>query len=146
MFSSLLLLLLAAACDCGGAPDDPPGDYALPDLSGLPEDLRTDPLVSNDGGLPVTFDEGKADAITAWADCAAVLAACLEARDGAFDACVGGVPTCATNEPWYEDTPCCPSACVDAYQAARAGGTTSFDAFVEVFAIDPGCVPGLEAE
>jgi hypothetical protein len=138
-----LPLLAVSACECGHTPADP-GDYALPDLADLPEDLTAEPLVSNDGGLPVRFEAGRADAVTAWADCAAILTACLEARGGAFDACVGGVPTCTTAEPWTEDSACCPSACVGGYQAARDAGGSEFDAFIDTFAIAPDCMPGLE--
>lgn len=145
--SSIFLLLLAIpACDVEKNDTDPGGSagpYDLPSLDDMPEELTNGPISAPDGGMPVVYDPDLSDAITAWADCAAMLGQCLDSTAGDFDACVAGVPTCATATPWTEGDPCCPSACASAYQSARTGGATGFDAFIQVFALEPDCMPGL---
>jgi hypothetical protein len=149
MRSLLVTAFLLVPSGCHDGKDDtdpatPSGPYDLPSLTGMPEELTSGPITAPDGGMPVEYDPDLADAITAWADCAGMLGQCLDSTSGDFDTCVAGVPTCTGATPWEEDSPCCAEACVSAYQAARTGGASDFDAFIQVFAIDPACMPGLE--
>ena len=128
-----------------GVGTDLPDEYSLPDASTLPPELSDSTLPVADGGLPLVYQADRADAITAWADCAGMMSACLQATSGDFDTCVTGVPHCGTERPWEESSPCCATACVTAYDGLRAKGTAAFDAYVQVFALELSCMPGLGA-
>ena len=39
-----------------------------------------------------------------------------------LDGCIDKVPRCTTETPWLEETPCCATACVLAYQEERRLG------------------------
>lgn len=157
MIRVVLFLLALGGCNTSRDPaskDDPletgstgelPEEYTLPDASALPAELTTATITSPDGGLPLVYQADKADAVTAWADCAAMISVCLHASAGDFDGCVAGVPTCATETPWEEPSACCPAACVSDYQALRAKKRAPFDSYARVFALDRTCMPGLEA-
>ena len=143
MFVHLSLLALVG-CDGASTPTPPvTTEPVVPDLSTIPAEYREEPLVGTHGGADLSYDGALADPVTAYADCSALVLACLEGGKD-FDACVPATPSCATTEPWTE-APCCPSACKDAYTTARGSGGDAFDAFMAVFVTDGSCFPGLEA-
>ncbi len=120
------------------APDAAVGDPFHPDL-GVLGDAGLLPLP--DGGR-LEIDPAQRDPVTAYGFCAQLVLDCSRAR-GEDPDCVRGVRRCATDEPWNEDEPCCPAACVDAYDQLRDAGVGHVEAMLHVFAEDRSCFPGL---
>lgn len=134
-------MLVLGAC---AGPDEVKSTPVAPlDLSTIPEEFRESPIPAQHGGVDLSYDATLADPVTAYADCSALVLACIENGAADFDACVPATTTCATTEPWREGA-CCPSACKDAFSAARGKGEVGFDAFMAVFVTDTSCFPGLE--
>lgn len=147
---ALALLILTA---CGK--DDPKGagpgtdtDVVLPGeldeswVDTLPEGLK-DPPENAHGGLDLAFDPTLRDAVTAYADCGAWMSGCLKDTSGDFAGCIDVVPICQTEEPWNEGD-CCPAACQADFRAAVGQGTDPADAYMDIFALDRTCFPGLQ--
>ncbi len=114
-----------------------------PDLSSIPAEYRESPIPNEHGGVDLSYDATLADPVTAYADCSALVLACMEGASPDFDACISATPTCASSEPWKESS-CCPAACKEGYSTARGKGEVGFDAFMAVFVTDTSCFPGLE--
>lgn len=140
MRSGFYLLVMAA---CAREEAASPSPVAPLDLSTIPEEYREAPIPAQHGGVDLSYDATLADPVTAYADCSALVLACVDSGSSDFDACVPATTTCASAEPWKEEA-CCPAACKDAYAAARGKGEVGFDAFMAVFVTDTSCFPGLE--
>ncbi len=145
------LLLAFLGCptptDAPPDPDKPTPAEVLPGppddawMADVPEELGEMPLV--DGLLGLVFDGTQRDGITVYADCSATLAQCLEDSKGDFAGCVDRAPVCQTESPWDEGV-CCPRACGETFRASVAGGATAHDAWLDTFAGDLSCFPGVE--
>ncbi|MCB9761198.1 MAG: hypothetical protein H6739_15260 [Alphaproteobacteria bacterium] len=147
---SLLILLIA----CNGKAPDPAtetGPDRVPDppddgwMAQVPDAAWAETTPAAHGGTSTHFDPELRDAVTAYADCGAELAACLETTQGDFAACMGSVPICQTDTPWTEG-PCCPAACEDAFNEKVAAGMSAFDAYARTIVLEPDCFPGLDEE
>ena len=73
------------------------------------------------------------------------LAVFCEGPGRSLDACMISTPRCTTATPWTESSPCCPAACIDAYETARRAGYRPFPALEHVLYEQPDCVPGANA-
>lgn len=145
----LIITLLACPQDKAPTPPDtqpldrtpePPSDAWLAEV---PQEYLDGVAPSEHGGYTMRLDPDRADAVTAYGDCGAILQACLGERAGDFATCVHTVALCQTDTPW-EEGPCCPAACEARFDALVAGGASAFDAYVTTFALEPSCFPGLE--
>lgn len=137
----LFIFLALTACDSAAEPGPTaPAGTTPPDLGSIPAELRNAPIPATHGGVDLHYGEATADAVTAYADCSALVLACMEEGGADFGVCVDGTPTCASATPWTEAS-CCPKACKDAFHAK---GGDPYDAFMNVFVEAPTCFPGLE--
>jgi hypothetical protein len=91
------------------------------------------------------YDPTVRDPITAVATCADLITYCYAPGQRSLDVCIHAVPSCGSPQPWNETVPCCPSACRDAYDAARHAGTASLAAYDRVYLAQPDCFPGVSA-
>jgi len=133
-------------------PDGGPSTY--PQLPGASFDTLVQALPKNAAGEPVlltvdgdalTVGPRRIDAVGAAASCRDLKSSCHDVS-GDADACVATVPRCTSSTPWTEAAPCCPSACVDAYQQQRRLGATPIEANRAVFGSTHECFPGLQAQ
>jgi hypothetical protein len=141
--TAVAAIALPAACTLPTHIDLP----GLPsvDLGALPRLPSTDHLTLIEiAGSRLDLDPSQNDALTALGSCADLVSYCASPTR-ALDACVDGARACATDTPWREHEPCCPSACRDAYHRARAGGATPAAAFRAVWFDQPDCFPGARA-
>lgn len=115
---------------------------ARPDFSMFPRDDAGRPVLISVPGAELRVDESLRDPMFTLATCGALIAGCVS-PGRSLDACVVSAPTCATSAPWTEASLCCPSACRDRFESARAAGTSDFDAFKRVYFDEPGCFPGV---
>lgn len=116
----------------------PPDDAWTADV---PEEIGEMPLI--DGVLGLVFDATLKDGLTVYADCSAHLAQCLDDKKGDFAGCVDLAPVCQTDTPWEEGV-CCPRACGEDFRAAVKAGKTPHDAWLDTFAGELSCFPGVE--
>lgn len=120
-------------------------DTSIPPDDSFVDELADDHLAGVEdthGGVPFAVDPDLDDPLSAWADCASTISACMREDGGDYDRCVGDAPTCGTDEPWTEG-PCCPADCKAAFSELVAGGSSGFDAYLKVFALEPTCFPGV---
>ena len=82
------------------------------------------------------------DAITALGACTDLITYCFEPGARSLDECVRTVSQCKTSKPW-DESDCCPSACVNAYANARGRGQEPLASFEQTFFLEPGCFPGV---
>jgi hypothetical protein len=126
------------------------GSFPAPDRRGL---VRTG-LPRDPGGrgvvvlaLPdglVAFDAAARTPVSAAAECATAVLACFAPPARNWAGCLAAVPACETDTPWMGDHPmCCPSGCVERYQARRREGLTDPQAFAAAIWEAPSCMPGL---
>ena len=151
MKKAMLLLLLAG---CTDPPPSGDADTTLPQLPsvsidqlqqipGMPRDENGNIILLEVAGGPLTFGAPGNDAISAAAKCRDLLSSCVGATKDA-DGCVTKLPICAGERPWEEALPCCPQACVTAYQEERRLGADVFRSAKAVFASTHECFPGLQ--
>ncbi|MFZ5471981.1 MAG: hypothetical protein ACOZIN_21340 [Myxococcota bacterium] len=132
-------LLLSACGTKGKNPETPPPLPGLP-LPQLPDGKF---LLIEASRARVELDPTVSDAITAAGACSELVTSCFDPGTTELDACVAQARGCSTSQPWTELLPCCPSACKEAYDTARAGGKEAFAAFERVFFLDGSCHPGV---
>lgn len=83
--------------------------------------------------------------VSAAAECAASVLACLAPPERNLAGCLVGVPTCPSDTPWQDDGPmCCPAACAERYQELLATGSLGPVAFTRAIWEAPACIPSLE--
>lgn len=83
------------------------------------------------------------DPLTGLGACADLVTYCFEPGKSSLDDCVHSVALCQTKTPWEEKTPCCPEACVKAYEANRKHDEP-FAAFENTFFGAKSCYPGVD--
>jgi hypothetical protein len=117
-------------------------DIQLPrvDLAVLPHDADGRITMMEIAGSRLELDPSQSDAITALGACADLVSYCTASSP--LDQCVDSARACTTSTPWKEDA-CCPTACRDAYHAARNGGASPTTAFDRVWFETPDCFPGV---
>jgi len=109
----------------------------------LPKDSEGRPVLLTVDGTPLTLGPPRKDGIGAAAGCSDLKNDCVQATKDP-DSCIGAVKRCETQEPWNEVAPCCPDACVVAYQEQRRLGATPIEADSAVFGSTHECFPGLQ--
>lgn len=82
------------------------------------------------------------DPVTAAGACAALVIACISPDERNIHGCLIHGGTCATDTPW-EEGPCCPAGCVDAYRSQRAAGREESEALIQAVYFDDQCIPGI---
>ncbi len=124
----------------GGLVDVPP----LPDvdLSGLPRDDAGRIILGSTGEGSLVLEETDAGPVQALARCSVLVTNCVSPGARTLDQCFASVRRCETDAPWAE-APCCPSACVTAYQTRRASGAGPITAYDQALFGPPSCVPGI---
>jgi hypothetical protein len=94
-----------------------------PDLDFLPRDEEGYPVIAESFGVRIRVNRDQRDAVTAMGACVDRVASCVEPQDRpggrSVDACWIHVPKCATDHPWDEPGGCCPSRCIELYEALR---------------------------
>jgi hypothetical protein len=144
------MLLLLVACGHDGVVEDPvySGNWDVPVRS----DLYSLDLPTNEDGDYVLVSQGDAqlvanpddrDAISAAAECGAVVLACL-APDRNLLGCLQNVPTCDSDTPWTGDGFCCDASCEDAYVELRLDGAVEADALSGAVFGPNSCMPGVD--
>lgn len=143
--------LIALACEQPPETPPAPSSSAYPqaptvspdDLATvLPKDAEGRPILATVDGTNLTLGEKRVDAIGAAAACRDLKNSCVMAT-GDADGCIEKVKRCATSTPWLEE-PCCPQACVDAYNEERRLGAEPIAANGAVFSSTHECFPGLQ--
>lgn len=134
----------------GGLDDPPPQQVNVPalptfDLSAIPFPKLPDgnTLLIESRNAAIEIWPATSDPITAVGTCSDLVTYCVAPPDRTLSDCVVSVKHCATDRPWEESEPCCPAACIDAYQAQRAAGLLPLDAFEKAFFLEPDCFPGV---
>ncbi|MDP2273008.1 MAG: hypothetical protein Q8K32_19885 [Archangium sp.] len=141
------LVSLAAAVWLLGCPTEPSPYVEPPDS---PLDLTLFPVVTGGSrlfadvaGARLEFDPTVKDAIVALGQCVDATTYCYApGTSKSVSWCLQNTRTCATEAPWNEK-PCCPQACKDAFETAVDGGVAPADAVEQVFFVDKACFPGL---
>lgn len=144
----LRLSLLLAAIWFAGCPKEPSPYVEPPDS---PLDVTLFPAVTGDSrlfadvaGARLEFDPTVKDAIVALGQCVDATTYCYTPGSKELSWCLQNTRTCATQSPWNEK-PCCPQACKDAFEAAVDGGVAPSAAMEKVFFVDKDCFPGVRA-
>lgn len=141
-----LVALAAAAVWIAGCP--PPSPYVEPPDS--PLDITLFPVVAGGSrlfadvaGARLEFDPTVKDAIVALGQCVDATSYCYApGTSKSLSWCLQNTRTCETAAPWNEK-PCCPQACKDAFEAAVDGGVPPSDAIEKIFFVDKECFPGV---
>ena len=145
MKRALLAFALLGACklDVLNPPTDG-GGGGLPqvDLSVLGPGATK--LLADVGNAKLELDPTNKDALTGLAACGDLISYCYAPGSKDVKACFGAAPKCATTQPWNE-APCCPQACSDAFDAETAKGTAPVAALEKVLFREPDCFPGVRA-
>jgi hypothetical protein len=119
-------------------PPDSPLDIAL--FPVVPGGSR---LFADVAGARLEFDPTVKDAIVAVGQCVDATTYCYApGTDKTLSFCLQNTRTCATTAPWNEK-PCCPQACKDAFESTVDGGMPPSAAIEKVFFVDRTCFPGL---
>ena len=111
-------------------------------ITQFPRDADGKLILLEVGGVPLAVGEVRRDAIGAAARCRDLQTACILVTPD-LDACVAQLPLCGTDRPW-EEAPCCPRACVSAYQEERRLGAPVLKASRAVFGSTHECFSGLQ--
>jgi hypothetical protein len=115
------------------------------EVSVLPADEEGRPILSQEGTMALVVDEDLSDPITAKGDCLSVVSGCIQPPDVAdarnLDSCFASAPRCNTNQPWAQESDCCPSRCQELYRSLRQQDYPQLQAF-ELTATSA-CFPGL---
>lgn len=120
-------------------PPDSPIDVALfPALAGSSR------LLADVSGARLEFDPTAKDALVALGQCVDATVYCYTPHSKELSWCLQHTRTCSSATPWNEK-PCCPQACKDAFEVAVDGGVTPADAIEKVFFTDKDCFPGVRA-
>jgi len=101
-------------------------------------------LFAEVNGARLEFDPTAKDALVALGQCVDATTYCYAPHVKELSWCLQHTRTCATLTPWNEK-PCCPQECKDAFEVAVAGGVTPADAIEKVFFVDKDCFPGVRA-
>ena len=123
------VILVGSACETPPSPPPPPPtNYPRPPTvsdeslaAALPKYANGKPILLTVDGSPLTIGPKRVDAIGAASICRDLTADCVQVTKD-LDGCIDKVPRCATETPWLEETPCCATACVLAYQEERRLG------------------------
>ena len=153
MRAQYLCLFLALGCTdkCSTDSIEPPlfsGEFDAPSYEGL-ESLDLPPGPEGRGFTyspavsgTLWVDTELRDSVTAAGACAALIVACVSPEERNIHGCLLNTATCETDTPWNEE-PCCPSTCLEAYRERRENGLEEIPAFSQaIFSVD-GCIPGL---
>ena len=145
MLRMRLPLLLAAVLVAGC----PPSEYVEPPDS--PLDVTLFPVVAGGSrifadvnGARLEFDPTVKDAIVALGQCVDATTYCYKPGQKELSWCLQHTRTCTTDAPWNEK-PCCPQACKDAFESTVDGGVAPSVAIEKVFFQDKDCFPGVRA-
>ena len=148
---AVAMALVSSACEAPRS-SPPPTDYPRPPTvsdeslaAALPKDANGKPILLTVDGSPLTIGPKRVDAIGAAAICSDLKNDCVQVTKDP-DSCIDKVLRCATETPWLEEAPCCPAACVLAYQEERRLGASPSDANAAVFSSTHECFPGLQAQ
>lgn len=138
-------LLLAAAWFAGC----PKSEFVEPPDS--PVDVTVFPVVAGGSrlfadvnGARLEFDPTVKDALVALGQCVDATTYCYKPGQQELSWCLQHTRTCATDAPWNE-RPCCPQACKDAFESTVEGGLAPSAAIEKVFFQDKDCFPGVRA-
>jgi hypothetical protein len=96
-------------------------------------------------GAQLEIDPTLHTPVTALGRCTRWIAACVDGATRSLDDCARSAPPCATDRPWEEVSACCPTACFEAYQAARRAGAEPLAAARGTYFADGSCFPGVAA-
>lgn len=143
------MLFLLVACGRDGTVEEPlySGEWDTPQR----EQLYSMDLPTNEDGDYVLITQGDAqlvanpddrDAISAAAECGAVVLACLSPERNILG-CLQNVPVCDSDEPWTGDGFCCDASCEDAYVDLRLDGAVEADALTRAIFGTDSCMPGF---
>lgn len=100
-------------------------------------------LPTADGTLVI--DPSRRSAISAAAECAAVVLGCFRPGVRNWAGCFDAAPPCPNDTPWLQDGQmCCPAACGARYQQLRQAGLDGPTAMTGAIWDAPSCIPGLE--
>lgn len=148
----LLFIAGIALAACGVKPP-PVGDagFKLP-MTPPPIDLSlftaagsgADRLLADTANTRLELDPTIKDPLTALGECADLISYCYAPPTFDLSACFTQARTCATQQPWNEK-PCCPQSCKDAFTGELAKGTAHKDALEKVLFRQPDCFPGVAA-
>lgn len=127
--------------------------YTPPPLPNL-EALRL-PQTESGGVMLFPVDTGEAaghieiqpelrDPLTALGACSRWIVSCVAPGARSLDDCARSAPQCETEEPWNEETHCCPTTCFENYETIRKTGVEPMSAFDAVYFEDGSCFPGLQ--
>ncbi len=141
------LVPLAAAVWLLGCPTEPSPYVEPPDS---PFDLTLFPVVNGGSrlfadvaGARLEFDPTVKDAIVALGQCVDAASYCYApGTSKSLSWCLQNTRTCGTQAPWNEK-PCCPQDCKDAFEKEVDGGVAPADAIEKIFFVDKKCFPGL---
>jgi hypothetical protein len=139
---------------CAVAPELPvySGGFPVPDRTPLlgpplppaPSGRGFALLTLPDGVL--TWDPADRTPLSAAAECASVMLACVAPPARNWAGCFASVPRCRSRTPWHGDDPmCCPASCAATYQALRQRGLSSALAFTTAIWGPGSCMPAVEA-
>ena len=133
----------------GVQPPAPPRDLDLTEmeeaLKAFPKTADGKPIIYQDPSSPVAlvYDKSKRDTpVTHYAGCLDRVLACARANTiEHFPACVPMIKRCPDNRGGED---CCPTACVQQFQALISEGKEVMDAIGESF-MEGGCIEGFES-
>lgn len=128
----LIALLLGGACGKGDL------DLPLPDVKKL---LPGGNVLAETGLARLELDPLVRDPLTGLGACSDLLTYCFEPGQKDLDTCASEVRRCGTSEPWQEE-PCCPEACVKAYQRERKNADPLAALDLALFSQES-CYPGV---
>ena len=142
---------LSLLCSCDLLSKVQPPKISLPPIPlidtalALPKTLDGKYLLMQLADARLELDPTLRDPLTALGDCADQVTYCFEPGVRELDACMRGVRTCTTSQPWLEPVACCPQKCQTDYTALRATGVDPAGALDKVFFVDHDCFPGVTA-
>jgi hypothetical protein len=113
-----------------------------PDFSQFPVDDGGNTIVSTSELGTIALDLSARNPLTGLSACADLISFCVSPPARSLDACVAYAPVCNTDQYW-EEAPCCPEACLNAYVELRRGGTAGIAAIENVLFEDRNCFPTL---
>jgi hypothetical protein len=124
----------------GGFPVPERAPLLAPPLPPAPGGRGFALLTLPDGAL--AWDPADRTPLSAAAECASVMLACVAPPARNFAGCLASVPRCRSRTPWRDDGPmCCPAACAARYQALRQQGLGGAHAFTAAIWGPASCMP-----
>jgi hypothetical protein len=117
----------------------------LPDISlqtsALPKDAQGRPMLGNGLSLDTKAPRGPTQVL---AGCSGWISGCYQPGERSLDQCWVSVPACKTADGLEDTGRCCPTACVELYEARRKSGDSPSDSSQGALFHKPSCFPEID--